>query len=213
MATKNLIGRSSKLKDETGKPYDKLTVREYVGSDKRGRAQWLCHCECGREVVVLGSSLRSGNTSACRFCRAVTHGNTRGVRVSPEYVSWNGMMTRCTSENNSEYKNYGGRGIRVCERWQLFANFLADMGPKPSREHSIDRYPNGDGNYEPGNCRWATPQQQSDNRRTNRLLTLNGETMNITQWARRLGIRACTLHYRIAHGWSLERALTSPKNF
>jgi hypothetical protein len=111
------------------------------------------------------------------------------------------MHDRCTKEKRDSYKHYGGRGITVCEHWNEFENFFADMGPKPSPEHEIDRYPNNDGNYEPGNCRWATRTQQTNNTRVNRLLTVDGQTMTVSEWAREANIHPSALHWRIKSGW------------
>ncbi len=117
------------------------------------------------------------------------------------------MLTRCENPRCEAYPRYGGRGIEVCKRWQTFENFLADMGPRPSADHSIDRIEN-DGNYEPGNCRWATDAEQNQNTRSNRLLTYAGRTQPLSVWAREFGIRRETVRERLKAGWDVERALT-----
>jgi len=120
------------------------------------------------------------------------------------------MKRRCYNPNTPYYHLYGGRNITVCGRWKdSFVNFLADMGPKPSPEHTIDRIDN-DGNYEPDNCRWATKMEQSHNSRKARLITYNGETLCLREWARRLGIGHMALSTRLNRGWSLKKALTTP---
>jgi hypothetical protein len=116
------------------------------------------------------------------------------------------MRDRCTNPRHHAYALYGGRGIAVCARWESFENFLADMGERPAGT-SLDRYPNKDGNYEPGNCRWATDVEQANNTRANRLLTLGSETMPLRAWARRLGIAENTLWARLKKGWPMEKAL------
>lgn len=139
-----------------------------------------------------------------------------------EFRAWHGMKCRCFTKGSKGYENYGGRGITVCERWQRFKNFIDDMGLKPSRSHSLDRK-NNDGNYSCGkcaqcqsngwdsNCRWATKIEQDNNRRTNRLLSFNGETLTIANWSRRLGISQTTLHGRLGKSkWSIEKTLTTP---
>jgi hypothetical protein len=123
--------------------------------------------------------------------------------VSVEYSSWHNMLDRCNNPNNKRYKDWGGRGITVCERWNVFENFLADMGLKPSPEHEIDRIDN-DGNYEPGNCRWAPLLVQANNRRDNHPFTINGRTQTIAQWARESNIDPVKLRRRIEAGWSPE---------
>jgi len=120
------------------------------------------------------------------------------------------MHDRCTNENAHQYPNYGGRGIRVCERWQKFENFLDDMGHRPSSRHSIDRWPNVNGNYEPSNCRWATWTQQANNKRNTVMVTYNGETLPASTWSRRLGGNRNMVAKRIKDGWSIERACTEP---
>lgn len=134
----------------------------------------------------------------------VTDGVTR-VRL-PEYAPWQSMLTRCLNPNAADYPAYGGRGILVCHRWRKFAHFRADMGPRPSPAHSLDRYPNQDGNYEPGNVRWATPQEQARNRSTNRLITYQGQVKCLSEWAEILGITSAALSDRLDHH-SPDRAL------
>lgn len=124
--------------------------------------------------------------------------------------SWQGMIQRCENTNHHSYHQYGGRGIKVCERWRKsFDAFLTDMGPRPSQKHSIDRYPNQDGDYEPGNCRWATMKEQQNNRRNNRLLTLGERTQTMAQWAEELGITIYALFQRLHRGkMTVEEVLT-----
>lgn len=124
---------------------------------------------------------------------------------------WHDMIHRCYNANNVSYQRYGGRGITVCDRWResVYA-FLDDMGPRPSEKHSIDRYPNNDGNYEPGNCRWATQQEQIDNSSVPRLILFRGVTRSVSCWSRALGIDHRTLFKRLSSGWSIEDALTLP---
>ena len=140
------------------------------------------------------------------------HGHTIRGHYSPEYISWQSMISRCTLPHRKAYSSYGGRGITVCERWhKSFQDFLSDMGLKPSRKHTLDRYPNKNGNYEPGNVRWATAIEQGRNRRNNCMLTHNGETLCIPEWAERVGIPARVIHSRIFHRWTASDALTLPQ--
>jgi hypothetical protein len=120
------------------------------------------------------------------------------------------MRERCLNPNNDNYHRYGGRGVTICDRWADFANFLADMGERPSAKYSIDRYPDKNGNYEPNNCRWATQRQQMANVSYNVMITAKGETLPMEEWARRLGTSGSTIHYRLQRGWSPEDAVTMP---
>lgn len=139
-----------------------------------------------------------------------SHGHAIHGEVSPEYNAWQCLIYRCTNPASPRFSYYGGRGVTVCERWRnSFDAFLEDMGPRPSPKHSLDRIDNN-GNYEPGNVRWATREQQQNNTRKNRLLTHNGVTLSVSAWARRLGIGKGALFYRLNSGWSVEDALTVP---
>lgn len=132
------------------------------------------------------------------------------LKSIPEFRSWWSMIYRCKYKSRHDYQRYGGRGVTVCERWSDFDAFLKDMGPKPSPHHSLDRI-DGNGNYEPSNCRWATATEQSRNRRGNHYLEFNGERLTITEWALRIGIDRTSLLERISTGWSVEKALTTPR--
>lgn len=152
--------------DETGKSYGKLTVisgRPFPN----GSMHWLCHCECGADVLVPGTKLRSGLVDSCRACRdrSLTHGDTCNRSTTKEWRCWRSIKQRCYDTSQDNYHKYGGRGISMCDRWYgSYENFLADMGRAPSPSHSIDRM-DFDGDYEPGNCRWATSKEQAANRR------------------------------------------------
>lgn len=140
----------------------------------------------------------------------VNHNERHGKKNTPEYASWLKMKERCYGVNHRYYFNYGGRGVRVCDRWKhSFINFLSDMGEKPDASFSLDRI-DGNGDYEPSNCRWATAKQQSRNRSFNRIFSLNGKSQCMSAWAEELGISGGTLSERIERRWSLERALTTP---
>lgn len=135
----------------------KWLVKSYVYLKKR--IHFICECECGTSSTIQASNLLAGHSKSCKYCAPTKHGYLK----TPTYRAWNGARNRCNNPNNKDYDNYGGRGIRMCERWSLFQNFLADMGEAPEKL-SLDRI-NNDGNYEPGNCRWATKSQQNFNQR------------------------------------------------
>lgn len=155
--------------DMSGQTYGKWLVLSFSHTTK-AQTFWLCQCECGKQRTLDGSSLRRGQSHACKSCSQTIHGHSLFVRKSPEYMTWQNMIRRCHKKSSRQYKNYGGRGIAVCDRWRTsFVNFLNDMGKKPSPLHSIERL-NNDGNYEPGNCAWATRDVQSRNRTDNRIV-------------------------------------------
>ena len=196
-------------KDETGNVYGKLTVLAYAPGGKK--ASWKCRCECGSVVIVQGANLRSGNSRSCsKACGCTRHGHSRVGRLTPEYHCWQAMRQRCCNADDKAYRNYGGRGIRVCERWkESFERFLADMGPRPSPNHSIDRIDN-DGDYKPSNCRWAVKIAQDNNRRTNHFVTHDGKTKTVAQWAKCLGIGYGVLYHRLSkHNWCLGEVIRS----
>jgi len=155
------------VRDRTNQTFGRLTVISQSGSAKGG-ASWRCRCSCGNVVIVSASNLTTGNTKSCGCLgreNALTHGHAAHQRTTPEYRAWLNMKTRCYNSKNNQWENYGGRGISICERWlHSFVNFLNDIGRKPNPELTIDRI-NNDGDYEPGNVRWATLSQQRQNRR------------------------------------------------
>lgn len=156
----------------------------------------------------LAISLEAKKDALSQRQNGTTHGFApRGGR-SAEYTVWIGIKTRCNNKNDHNYLKYGARGIRICERWQnSFLHFLQDMGTRPSADHSIERIDNA-GHYEPGNCRWATSEEQANNRRSSRFIEFNGERRTIAQWSKCTGIKQDALLMRLRKGWSVERALT-----
>lgn len=140
---------------------------------------------------------------------AYRHGNNMRGKTTPEYRAWCGLKSRCLNANHPKFRIYGGRGIRVCDRWLDFANFLSDMGNKPTPNHSVERV-NRHGNYEPGNCIWATQAIQQRNRSTNHILTFNGISKTMTDFAADYGLKVTTLGNRLDLGWDVEDALTRP---
>jgi hypothetical protein len=149
----------------TGQRFGRLLVLSFAEIRQR-KAHWLCRCDCGNERTFSGKHLRTGHTTSCGcYKRANASKHAESQRPwTPEYRAWCDLRSRCNNPKVKQYDDYGGRGISVCERWDDYANFLADMGRRPSPAHSIDRRDN-DGNYEPSNCRWATKEEQMQNRR------------------------------------------------
>jgi hypothetical protein len=197
-------------KNYEGHVFSRLTAVRRLGRATNGVAIWLCRCECGNEKEVTQSNLVSGNVRSCG-CLVIDTFTTHAMTDSAEYRAWCHMKERCSNRRVHNYHRYGGRGIRVCDRWvDSFENFLADMGPRPSPEYSLDRFPDPDGNYEPGNCRWATVTQQTRNRRTNRILAFDGREQTLTDWCEELDLVPSIVSTRLRRGWTVQRALTTP---
>lgn len=193
-------------KDKRGQVYGKLTVVEPIGH-KGTQILWLCQCECGNTTEVVGGDLQKGSTVSCGCKRA----NARGLCKTTEYTSWKEMKRRCYNPRFREYHLYGGRGIVICDRWiEAFTNFLDDMGNKPFPEATVERK-DVNGPYSPENCVWASPMEQGANMRKNVMLTLNGETMHLRAWARKLGIQHGVLRHRLQLGWPIEKVLTTER--
>jgi len=185
-----------------------------TGPTAKRHAFQVCSCVCGSVRVVRTNNLASGNTTSCGCLNSelvakcnVTHNTTHGESdKTPEYLCWCNMQKRCCNPNHKAYHSYGGRGIHICERWRGpdgYSNFLADMGRRPSKSHSIDRI-DVYGNYCPENCRWATSKEQTRNRTTTRLVTHNGKTQCLTDWAAELGTGRVTLARRLKRGLTLD---------
>lgn len=198
-----------RIQELAGRKFHKLTAVDRAGfriGAKCRKTLWRCLCDCGREAIVAQVDLLSGGTKSCG-CIIGKHKRTHGGTGTAEFRIWDLMRRRCSDSKHRSYKDYGGRGISVCERWKSdFATFLADMGPRPSPDHSIDRIKN-DGNYEPDNCRWATRIEQSNNRRSSRFLTIGGETKTLAQWERQVGLNPGVLFRRLQAGWAPDRLL------
>lgn len=169
---------------------------------------WLCECSCGTHVHVRGSTLVADRTKACHSCAATQRSTTHGQSRTPLYFRWRAMHERTGNPNHSHYKNYGGRGIAICERWMSsFEAFEEDMGPTFQPDFELDRI-DVNGHYSPENCRWVSKRQQQRNKRSNHVVTWNGRSMVVTDWAEVLGLVPNTLIYRLRRGWPVERALT-----
>ncbi len=199
----------SRLIDLINKKFNRLLVIQRRQNDKWGQSMWLCKCDCGSEVTTTSHHLREGHTKSCGCLQRevmTKHGHSTTIK-SNTYTSWDHMIQRCTNPNFKQYKDYGGRGIRVCKRWKEFKSFLEDMGKCPSG-YSIDRIDNDKGYYKE-NCRWATRKQQMRNMRRNHLITYNGKTQCLIDWSEETGISYNTLRSRLRIGWSTEKALST----
>ena len=200
--------------DITGQRFGRLVVIREDGKDKRGEYYWICRCDCGNEKRVSSYKLRSGNTQSCGCLQneMIKNGlhKTHGMSNDKLYIIWLNMKHRCNDPNNDMYANYGGRGIKVCDKWlQGFESFMQwafDAGYKNGL--SIERI-DVNGNYEPANCKWVTKKQQYLNRTDTHRLTAFGKTQTIKEWAEETGLKYDTIERRInQYGWSAEDAVT-----
>lgn len=213
--------KNSNFVDLTGMKFGKLTAFEYVGKSSDGRTMWLCRCECGDEKAIRGHDLRNGRTKSCGCLRnsgRTMKQGTSGTRKSKRlYGVWAAIIQRCENPNAKRYSDYGGRGIKICSDWRnsfsSFEKWAFESGydeKAPQGVCTIDRIDN-DGNYCPENCRWVTNKEQCNNKRNNRVLTCDGESHTIQEWAGILGIQDGILRDRLFKlGWSVEKAIKTP---
>lgn len=207
------------LQDLTGQRFGRLTCIRDAGRNEHGEILWLCECDCGNQHVARGAALRYGSVKSCGCLqrdRTSEASKTHGLCFDPNgkltrlYRIWAHMRRRCLdeTENNKDYRYYGGRGVRVCEAWNDYAAFHGWAMAAGYRDNlTIDRIDNN-GNYEPGNCRWATRKEQSANSRHNYVITYSGQTKRLTEWSKFLRINHNTLWKRLYKGWSVQRAFT-----
>ena len=199
--------------DATGKRYGRLVVVARAGSNKKKNATWLCRCDCGNTVTVVGNKLRNGHTQSCGCLYVESRSSSHlkhGLNDHPLYVIWKDIRQRCNNENQLAYKDYGGRGIDVCKEWndfQSFYDWANSNGYAPGLE--IDRIDNN-GNYCPQNCRWTTHKENNNNKRSNVYLSYNGRTQTVTQWAEELGVNVATIYWRLKHWHDIEKVLFTP---
>lgn len=210
--------KSHRRIDITGSVFGKWTVisfSHYRRTGSSGCPMWNCICHCGTERVVSGTSLRTGHTASCGCIKRETtarRNTSHGRSKTHLYMIWKHVNQRCYNPNAVGYKNYGARGIGVCQRWRGrdgFSNFEKDMGARPSKKHSLDRIDNNK-NYSPKNCRWATRKMQSRNTRRTKILTFNGESLCVRDWEVRLGFKRGIIRSRLKKGWTIEQSLTIP---
>ena len=203
-----------KFIDLTGQKFGRLTVIERAENGKQGHTYWLCKCICGNKTIVRGNHLRKGLIRSCGCLESEnrkTMSTTHGLTKTRLYNIWGHIIQRCTNPNSKNYKRYGGRGITICEKWRndfvSFYKWAINNGYKD--DLTIDRIDNNKG-YFPDNCRWTDKITQANNTRSNRFLTFNNKTQTIAQWARELELNANRIGDRLNHGWSIEKALTTP---
>lgn len=203
------------LEDLTGQRFGRLVVLRR-GSNLGRSTTWRCVCDCGEQKEVRSHSMKVGDAASCGCLlsevarvKAKRLFTKHGGSARNEYKIWKVMRGRCTNKKVADYENYGGRGIAVCARWSDFECFLADMGERPSLQHSIERRDNEKG-YNPENCYWATREEQNRNKRTTVKYTFLGETLTQAEWCRRLGITSETLRYRLKN-WPQEKVFTEPR--
>lgn len=208
----------SKFHPKVGDRFGKFTLESAATCD--ANSVWVCRCECGitedRIPNKLRRSVRVGKTPMCHPCIRkqssdihTTHGHMKRGMVSPTWISWDAMRARCTRPAHEAFHHYGGRGITICDRWMKFENFVADMGDRPSRRHSIERI-DVNGHYEPENCYWATWAEQGNNKRDNRVVTYQGQPYTVRQLSNKTGIGHSTLIMRLNRGMSPEEAVETP---
>ncbi len=194
--------------ERTGLKYGRLIVVERLASYSGGKLHWLCQCDCGKRVAVSSANLASGNTQSCG-CLAKEAKTKHGMSKTRIHGAWRQMFNRCNNPNDADYKNYGGRGIKIDDRWKNFSIFYEDMGDRPYAA-TLDRIDN-DGPYSKENCKWSTWREQHANRRNSRLLSAFGKTQNLTAWAEEYGLPLSTLKNRLDRkGYELEEALVIP---
>lgn len=194
-----------------GEKFGRLTVIAIGQIPGTYRYFAVCECACGSEPKSIRmDGLTNGNVVSCG-CVQRERVTTHALSKSNHYHRWRGIMDRCYNTKCKPYQNYGGRGVRVCNEWHTIEGFVAGLPEGYSEGFEIDRYPNNDGDYEPGNVRWATPSENSDNRRSGRLICFNGKTQSLRRWAEETGIHETTIWGRLERwNWPIDKALSTP---
>jgi hypothetical protein len=196
-----------------GRKFSRLLVLSEAERLHQKRPRYKCACDCGNISLVEGRHLRGEKIKSCGCLNRLRIGDfsrTHGMTETTEYKAWCGIKRRCLNINDKRYPEYGGRGIKICDAWaNSFEQFYKDMGERPSGSYSIERV-NVNGNYEPSNCVWIHNAEQSKNRRSNVIITHNGKTMILSEWAQETGLQSETISSRIKRGWSIADALTKP---
>lgn len=200
---------SKRIDVKPGDRFGKIVCITELDSVK-GMRRWSMQCDCGSVFDALQKSFTSGGKMASCGCARYENYKSHGMSESKEYRAWVNMKTRCYDSRIPNYDRWGGRGIKVCDRWvNSFEAFYSDIGPAPDGNSSVDRIDNN-GDYEPGNCRWATQQEQMRNTSTNRLVVIGGRRMPLSEAAEKAPVKYNTVIYRLKRGWSLDDALSLP---
>ena len=204
-------------KDLTSCKFGRLTAISRVENNSKGHTQWLCHCDCGGRKIAQSAYLNKGTTRSCG-CLANEQRRSAGEsriteysrsQLIREYKSWDGMISRCYNPSAKGFENYGGRGIKVCPEWKAsFKTFAVEMGKRPDNM-TLDRIDNAL-DYSAKNCRWATRQEQANNRRNNRFISIDGQTLTVAQWARKIGVDCHIIRMRLSHGMNDHDAVMNP---
>lgn len=189
-------------------PDSRLTIIGFDHKDEKSHKYYQCRCDCGNLTIVRGPDIASGGIKSCGCLRA----SKQGLSRTPEGIAIYYAIKRCHNPDHPEFHNYGGRKIKVCDRYKGkdgIQNLIDDIGKRPSPEHSLDRK-NNNGDYEPENVRWATWEEQANNRRGNHLITYKNETLTIAQWSKKLSIKHWVIRSRLSKGWSVEKTFITP---
>lgn len=206
------------FRDLTGQRFCRWAVLGRSQETDCLKTMWRCRCECGTVRDVVGKSLTRGISKSCgcygrevASATTIKRCKTHGMSRTRAFSIWSGMLGRCLNVTNENYPQYGGRGIKVCDRWaKSFAAFFEDMGPPPCK-HTIDRIDN-DGHYEPSNCRWATSTEQNRNRNSyNRVIEHAGRSATVAEWVEITGLTYTAIWQRLGRGWPIEKVLTTPR--
>lgn len=194
------------IKSLIGQRFGRLVVESLAFVEVA--SYWNCKCDCGNSVIVRQNSLTTGNTQSCG-CLWKEAKIVHGERENDLYATWSSMKRRCESSKDKKYKDYGGRGIYVCERWKDFKKFLEDMSPRPTNKHQLDRI-DVNGPYSKENCRWTTIKENMRNKRDNRFITYKGIKKTLVEWSEDTGLDARLISRRLDDGWSIKQALLTP---
>ena len=204
----------SKFIDLTGHKFNRLTVIERMPNAPKGKTVWKCQCDCGNITIVRGSNLKTGQVKSCG-CAQKGWNCIHGDSNTPLYNHWYSMINRCENPNNHAFKDYGGRGIKVCEEWHdyiTFKKWVMETKPISKQELTVDRI-DVNGNYSPDNCRWTSRKIQARNRTSNILIEFEGKKQSLIEWCEELHLDYKRIHNRISKlHWTFEKAISTPVN-